>query len=355
MESIRLDRSNPTETNLFESQKDNQSFITFLEEMNLTPSGSISGGNGTSMTEDKQSSFASLQNGEPDSTKSSKKGNGFFESIEEVTPLDFFPKKDEVKPMESKKGDLSDQQTPFFANSFLIELVHNIKNALTSIYQASVLPMEKYNDAEIRKRSHDQVKEEIKKIDLVLNSVLNFISINTPIIKTNTLYTILEEILEANEKQLRQKNIKIIKKYEEDLPDTFIHPEQVRFILHSVLQYGILLTPPDKSIGFLLKSSDSHNGTGAEKPSPENGRRYVEVMIGFNANGKPVSKSGNLSEAQGDRKEEMADLILKLAKEILEGNHGMMVETHGERPKTLINLRFPVERRKVVYYEPIAI
>jgi hypothetical protein len=33
----------------------------------------------------------------------------------------------------------------------------------------------------------------------------------------------------------------------------------------------------------------------------------------------------------------------------------MMVETHGERPKTLINLRFPVERRKVVYYEPIAL
>jgi nitrogen-specific signal transduction histidine kinase len=355
MESIRLDRSNPRETNLFEPEKDNQSFISFLEEMNLTLSESISGGNGTSVTEDQQSSFASLQNGEPDSTKSSKKGNGFFESGEEVTPLDSFPKKGEVKPMESKKGDLSDPQAPSLTNSFLTELVHSIKNALTSIYQASVLTMEKYNDAEIRKRSHDQVKEEIKKIDLVLNSVLNFISINTPIIKTNTLYTILEEILEANEKQLRQKNIKIIKKYEENLPNTFIHPEQVRFILHSVLQYAILLTPPDKSIGFLLKSSDSHNGTGAEKAPPENGRKYAEVMIGFNGNGKPVNKSENISEAQGHRKAEMADLILKLAREILQSNHGMMVETHGERLKTLINLRFPIERRKVVYYEPIAI
>jgi hypothetical protein len=39
----------------------------------------------------------------------------------------------------------------------------------------------------------------------------------------------------------------------------------------------------------------------------------------------------------------MADLILKLAKEMLQSNHGMMVETHGERLKTLINLRCPIE------------
>jgi nitrogen-specific signal transduction histidine kinase len=355
MESIRLDRSNPTEANPFEPEKDNESFISILEKMNLTLPESISGGNGTSMTEDKQTPFASLQNGEPDLTESIKKGNGFFESGREVTPLDSFPKKDEVKPTESKKEDLSNQQGPSFMNSFLIELVHNIKNTLTSIYHASVLTMEKYDNAEIRKRSHDQVNEEIKKIDLVLNSVLNFINIHTPIIKTNTLCTILEEILEANEKELRQKNIKIIKKYEEDLPDTFIHPEQVRFILHSVLQYAILSTPPDKSIGFLMKSSDSHNGTGAEKTAPENDRKYTEVMIGFNGDGKPVNKSENLSEAQGNRKAEMADLILKLAKEILQSNHGMMVQTHGERLKTLINLRFPVERRKVIYYEPITL
>jgi hypothetical protein len=51
----------------------------------------------------------------------------------------------------------------------------------------------------------------------------------------------------------------------------------------------------------------------------------------------------------------MADLILKLAKEILEKNHGMMIETHGKKLKTLIDLKFPIERRKVVYYEPIAL
>jgi nitrogen-specific signal transduction histidine kinase len=215
--------------------------------------------------------------------------------------------------------------------------------------------MEAYDDAEIRKRSHDQVKEEIKRIDSVLNSLLNFVNINTPIIKTNTLCTILEEILEASEKQFRQKNIKVTKRYEKEIPETFIHPEQVRFILHSVVQYAILSAPPDEIIGFLMKSVDSHDGTGGEKALPENNRRYVEVMIGFNGGGKPINKSENLSEIPGEQGNEMPELILKLAKEILERNHGMMVETHGERLKTLINLRFPVERRKVVYYEPIVL
>jgi nitrogen-specific signal transduction histidine kinase len=305
------------------------------------------------MKEDRNGLSGLLQNGEPDLTKSGKRGNDFIESEKKDNPLDSFLKKDEVKPKESRKEGLPSEQGPSFMDSFLIELVHSIKNALASVYQATVLTMDRYDDVEIRKRSHTQVKEEIKKIDSVLNSLLNFINVNTPITKTNTLYVMLEEILEANEKQLRQKDIKIHKKYEKDLPDTYIQPEQVRFILHAVLQYAILSTPPSETIGFLMKSSD--NGTGAEKTFPEDKRRYVEVIIGFNGGGKPVDPSENLLETSQDQSKGMADLILKLAKDILERNRGMMIETHREKSKTLIALRFPIEKRKVVHYRPIAL
>jgi nitrogen-specific signal transduction histidine kinase len=329
--------------------------MSFLNKSNYATPEPISGGDAVFIEEDRNSPSAVLPNREPDLTKSSKRGNEFIQSEKKDNPLDSFQKKEEVKPEESKKEGLPNEPGLSFMDSFLIELVHSIKKGLASVYHATVQTMEKCDDAEIRKRSHDQVKEEMKKIDSVLNSVLNFINVNTPLVKANTLYTILEEILEANEKQFRQENIKITKRYGKDLPDTFIHPEQVRFILHSAIQYAILSTPPNEIIGFLTKSSDSKNGTGAETPSTENNRRYIEVMIGFNGDGRPVNKSENLSETPGDQSKGMADLILKLAKEILERNHGMMVETHGDRPKTLINLRFPVERRKVVYYEPIVV
>jgi nitrogen-specific signal transduction histidine kinase len=325
--------------------------ISFPIKLNSAPPESNSGREGVFMEEDGNGLSGWLQNGEPDLTKSGKRGNDFIESEKKDNPLDSFQKKDEVKPKESKKEGLPNEQGPSFMDSFLIELVHSIKNSLASVYHATVLTMDKYDDVEIRKRSHTQVKEEIKKIDSVLNTLLNFINVNTPITKTNTLYVILEEILEANDKQLRQKDIKIYKKYETDLPDTFIHPEQVRFILHSALQYAILSTPPNEVIGFLTKSGD--NETGAEKTLPEDKRGYVEVMIGFE-DGKPVDPSENLSETPQDQSKGMADLILKLAKDILERNHGMMIETR-KRSETIIVLRFPIERRKVVYYEPIAL
>jgi K+-sensing histidine kinase KdpD len=326
--------------------------ISFPNKLNLASPESISGKDGVLMEEDRNGRSGLLHDGEPDLTKSGKRENDFIESEKKDHPLNSFQNKEEVKPKESKKEGPPGEQDPSFMDSFLIEMVHSIKNGLASVYHATVLTMDKYDDVDIRKRSRTQVKEEIKKIDSVLNTLLNFINVNTPITKTNTLYVILEEILEASDKQLRQKDIKIYKKYENDLPDTFIHPEQVRFILHSALQYAILSTPPNEVIGFLMKSGD--NGKGAEKNLPEDKRRYVEVMIGFDGDGKPGNKSENLSETPQDQSKGMADLILKLAKDILERNHGMMIETR-KKSETILTLRFPIERRKVVYYEPIAL
>jgi hypothetical protein len=73
------------------------------------------------------------------------------------------------------------------------------------------------------------------------------------------------------------------------------------------------------------------------------------------AEGGGPNKSENSLDTSGEQSNGMTDLILKLAKEILERNHGMMIETHGKRSETLIALRFPIERRKIVYYEPIAL
>jgi len=335
------------------AEMDNKSFVSFVNKLNSVPPESIPGKAGVSMEKEKNGLPRLFQNGEPDLNKSGRRENDSINLEKKDNPLDSFLKKEEVKPKESKNEGLPDEQGPSFMSSFLIELVHSIKNALASVYQATVLTMDRYDDVEIRKRSHTQVKEEIKKIDSVLNSLLNFINVNTPLTKTNTLYVIFEEILEANEKQLRQNEIKIYKKYDKDLPDTYIHPEQVRFILNSVLQYAILSTPPNETIGFLMKSGD--NGTGAEKALPEDKRRHIEVIFGFNGNGKPVNQAENASETPGDQSIGLADLILKLAKDILERNHGMMIETHGKGSEILIALRFPVERRKVVYYEPIAL
>lgn len=103
-----------------------------------------------------------------------------------------------------------------------------------------------------------------------------------------------------------------------------------------------------------MRSLDFHEGLDANKTSPENKGGYVEMVIGFNGGSKLANPSETSSGIPGDEREEAIELILKLVNEILRKNHGrMMVETNEKRPNTLITLRFPVERRNVVYYAPI--
>ncbi len=254
-----------------------------------------------------------------------------------------------------EKGSSREVENPFLA-SFLIELIHSIKNTLISIKNISLLSIDKFNDGEFRKYAQKTVTEDIKKIDSVLNSLLNYIHINTPIIKSNTISLILEEVLEANEKQIKSKTLKVFKKCEKDLPETFIHDEQVRFILNSILQYAILSTPLNGSIGLLIKSFDFQTGVSPQKPSPERNGGYIEMAIGFTNEKESPEPSKEASVKSSIQKEEPLKLILQLVKEILQKNHGNMTyEFDPKKMRTLITLRFPIERRKVIYYEPITI
>ena len=342
--------------NSLKTKIDDQSFAAFVDQIQIRSPEFNSGENGIAVTEVKNCPPISLKTEGAEVSESDEREDDFLEPDREDNPLESFLKAAETKPMGSKNECLSNAQDAPFLTSFLVELVQSIKNTLASIYHATVLGLEKPGDAEVKKHSHTQIKEDIKKIDSVLNSLLNFININTPIAKTDTLSTILEEILEANEKQLQEKRIKIIKRCDKDLPETYIHNEQVRFILHSILQYAIFSTPPSKSIGFLMKTLDFHEGIDANKVTPENKDGYIEMVIGFNGNRKPGNSLETLSGIPGDQGEEAIDLILKLVKEILQKNHGyIMVEANGKTPNTLITLRFPIERRNVVYYAPITL
>jgi len=46
-------------------------------------------------------------------------------------------------------------------------------------------------------------------------------------------------------------------------------------------------------------------------------------------------------------------LELRLIKEIIQKNEGMMkFEVNEKKPRTVISLKFPIERRKLIYYQP---
>ena len=79
--------------------------MSFLNKSNSAIPEPISGGDAVFVEDDRNRPSALVPNGEPDLTKSTKRGNDFNESEKKDNPLDSFLKKDELKPTQSKKEE----------------------------------------------------------------------------------------------------------------------------------------------------------------------------------------------------------------------------------------------------------
>jgi nitrogen-specific signal transduction histidine kinase len=275
----------------------------------------------------------------------------FVKTATENSSFSSFLKKTEMKIPAFREKRFSDEQNTHTLSTFFIELVHRIKNPLVSIKTFTQLLREKFNDAEFRDHFYRVVTEDIEKIDSVLNGLMNYIKIITPIEKTNTVHFVLEDILKKHEVQLKDKQIKIFKKYEKDIPETIVHEEQLRYIFNSLLEYIIPSIPPNGSIGFLTQSLNTHKETEPNKALPKEDKGFIEIMIVFTGYRKPSEQLKNVLGIPAPQQEEAIELELRLIKEIIQKNGGSMkFEVNEKKPRTLISLTFPIERRKVIYY-----
>ena len=275
----------------------------------------------------------------------------FVKTATENSSFSSFLKKTEMKIPAFREKRFSDEQNTHTLSTFFIELVHRIKNPLVSIKTFTQLLREKFNDAEFRDHFYRVVTEDIEKIDSVLNGLMNYIKIITPIEKTNTVHFVIEDILKKHEVQLKDKQIKIFKKYEKDIPETVVHEEQLRYIFNSLLEYIIPSIPPNGSIGFLTQSLNTHKETEPNKALPKEDKGFIEIMIVFTGYRKPSEQLKNVLGIPAPQQEEAIELELRLIKEIIQKNGGSMkFEVNEKKPRTLISLTFPIERRKVIYY-----
>jgi len=275
----------------------------------------------------------------------------FFETDVEKSPFVSFLKKTETRPLSFERKNFIQKQDNHFSSLFFIELVHRIKNPLVSIKTFTQLLREKFDDEEFREYFYRIVTEDIEKIDSLLNGLLNYVKINTPIEKVNTVHFILEDVLKKYESKLEDKKIRVFKKFEADLPETVVHEEQLRYILDSILQYALPSIPSQGSIGFLTKSLSAQRETGEDQNLVQKDGRFIEIMIVFTGYKKPVEKFDTILGVPAPQQEETIELELRLIKEMIQKNRGVMtLEVNDKRPRTLISLKFPMERRKVIYY-----
>jgi signal transduction histidine kinase len=258
---------------------------------------------------------------------------------------------DRKESIESKLDFLSNEQNGPFLTSFFIDLIHRIKSNLDSIKNYTQISRGKFSDREFGEYYFRAVNEDIEKMNMVLNSLLDYIKVYTPIRKTNTVHHIMEEVLKKHQAKLGKKGIKVLKRLEKDLPETVVPDEQLKYIISSLLQYAVALTPPNWNFGLSTKSLILDNRAAEVESLFKSDGKYIEISVIFPGHPRPGEPASGTGITQ---RGEASDLILRFVKEVVLHNHGVMkIEPNEKKTKTAISVRFPVERRKIVYYPPV--
>jgi hypothetical protein len=258
-----------------------------------------------------------------------------------------------AKTPESKEKPSSDEQDISSWLTLFVDLSRNVKDTLEKIQSTVHLSREKFSDQKYGEFFCRTISSDIFKTDALLSCFANYLKINSPIPRANTVHIILEEILKKYENLLEDKKVKIIRQhYAENLPETRLHDEQLRFIINSILLYAIPSIPPQGSIGFLTRSLEAHEVQDEGKSSLQKDGKYIEILTGFNCykNGNEPLEAVLVDPASPQK--ERDDFILRLVEEIIKVNRGTMkIRVDSEKPITLISLILPVERRKRVQYQ----
>ncbi len=259
--------------------------------------------------------------------------------------------KDRLESMKSKLDFIANERNVPFLNPFFVELIQRIKNSIGSIKNYTQISRGKFSDREFGEYYHRAVTEDIEKMEMVLDSLIDYMKLHTPIRKVDTVHTIIEEVLKKHQVKLEEKGIKLLKRFEKDLPETIVPDEQLKYVVGSVFQYAMVLTPPSWNIALSTKSLFIEKETGEAEGVFKRDGRYIEISVAFAVHQRPSKTASGTATIQ---KEEALGLLLRFVKEVVLRHHGTMkIGVDEKRTKSLISLRFPVERRKIVYYQSV--
>ena len=279
----------------------------------------------------------------------------FFITEDDKRFLSSFLGKEEDDGSVFKQETSSEGRTRLSLPIYFVELFNRIKASLSAMQAFAFLSRENFKDRELGEHFYKIVNEDIAKTISLIDCFNEYINFSTPMVKRDTVNTFVEEVIKKHERQFEEKRIKIIRKqFEKDLPETVLPDEQLKYILNSVIQYALLSAPADGSMGFLTRLFDVQalkDKEWSQLPQLQKDGRYLEVLVVSAGSEQSGEETAVISGVASPEHEEAVELILKLAKEIIEKNKGVMrYKVYEDKPMTFISLILPVERRSVVHY-----
>jgi hypothetical protein len=254
------------------------------------------------------------------------------------------------RPAFKEKNSREDQQAPAFT-PLLIELVHRIRGSFSTLKGLAEISRDKFREKNYGEYYTRVVTEEIARTESVLACFIDYLRINTPLQKQNTVHRLIEQALRRNDLALQEKRIRVTRKFESDIPETAVHDDQLTYILSSLVQHAVTLTAFEGTLGILTKVLAIQEAPRTE-PSPEDSDGgFVEILIAFTRHPRSPESFQSLPGLATPPAGETDDLILQLVRMIIQRNRGTLKFRFDQAKKSAyISLKLPVERRKIFVY-----
>ena len=216
-----------------------------------------------------------------------KEKDVFFDFLNEISPPPPKPPVSREKSdfPEPKENIIPNERVAFLLFPFFIELIDQFKDTLKNLRNLTKVFHEKYGDRDSTAYLNRIIGDDIKKIELVQNSLLNYIRINNPITKTNTVNTLIEEEIKKYESELEEKKIRLFKTLEKNLPEIAVPDDQLRYIVSCVLQYIMALIPVSGNLGVFTKDIVLQKEMGADREW-----KFIEILIAYTGYRKPAEQ-----------------------------------------------------------------
>jgi len=154
-------------------------------------------------------------------------------------------------------------------------IAHELRNPLSTIRTFAELLPERYDDAEFRSQFAELVTHDTRRIEGVVQRLMDLTAFSQPESTTINIANLLEELLEERTERVRVCGLLVLKELDTQAPGAVGDAGQLRFALESLLDKSLELAPK----GGNLYIASNHHPTGLR------GGPAVRVLLRFGGRG----------------------------------------------------------------------
>jgi two-component sensor histidine kinase len=216
-------------------------------------------------------------------------------------------------------------------------LAHEIKNPLVAISTFAHLLPEKYDDPEFRGEFSRLVNQDVRRINEVLENLLEFAQLSDPRSSLHDLNSILAEALRQEEKDPGPPGKEVQTDLGNGLPLILFDKSHLGFVLRNLLENAFSRLNPPGPLHLSTRFS-REEGRGGPKES-------VDLIVWYNI---PEGVLRNFSKGVGFEAEmdfQNLNMALLLIRKIMVRNRGKMQVLQEEDGGMTIRLQFPPGKR----------